>query len=201
MFRTRGNMPAEPPQEVTQLLLAWYAGDKTALEQLIPLVYDELRRLAHRCLRGENSRVALQSTELVHEAYSRLIDFERVRWQDRAHFFAISAQLMRSILVDLARSRHRLKRGGGILPVSLDEGAVVAVETSTDIAALDDALNALAKLDPRKAHVVELRFFGGLSVKETAEVLKVSAETVHRDWKLAKVWLLRELSRGVEYGG
>jgi RNA polymerase sigma factor (TIGR02999 family) len=193
-------MPAGPPQEVTQLLLAWNAGDETALEQLIPLVYNELRHLAHRCLRGENSSVALQSTELVHEAYTRLIDFERVRWQDRAHFFAISAQVMRRILVDLARSRHRLKRGGAVFQVSLDEGAVVAAETSAEIAALDDALSALAKLDSRKGHVVELRFFGGLSIKETAEVLKVSADTVQRDWKLAKVWLLRELSRGVGYG-
>jgi RNA polymerase sigma factor (TIGR02999 family) len=193
-------MPTRPPQEVTQLLLAWNAGDEAALEQLVPLVYDELRRLAHRCLSGENSGLALQSTELVHEAYSRLIDFERVRWQGRAHFFAISAQLMRRILVDLARSRHRLKRGGDSFRASLDEGAVVAVEASADIAALDDALAVLARLDPRKSQVVELRFFGGLSIKETAEVLRVSPDTVQRDWKLAKVWLLRELSRGGEYG-
>jgi|SRR5215831_12087053 len=193
-------MPAGPPLEITQLLLAWNAGDETALEQLIPLVYNELRRLAHRCLRGENSGIALQSTELVHEAYSRLIDYHRVGWQDRAHFFAISAQLMRRILVDMARSRQRLKRGAGIFQASLDQGSVLAAEVSPDIAALDEALSALAKLDPRKSRVVELRFFGGLSVKETAEVLKVSPDTVQRDWKLAKVWLLRELSTGVEYG-
>lgn len=187
-------MPPRAPQEITQLLLAWSRGEQDALERLIPLVYAELRRLAHRYMAGERSGVSLQSTELVHEAYQRLIDSSHVRWQDRAHFYAVSAQLMRRILVDFARSRQCLKRGGAAFETSLDEVAAIAREPSADMVALDDALVSLAQLDARKSQVVELRFFGGLSVTETAEVLKVSTDTVLRDWRLAKVWLLRELS-------
>ena len=185
--------PAEP--DVTRLLLAWRNGDDRALEQLIPLVYSELRRLAHRQMRGERPGHMLQTTALVNEAYLRLVDSDRVRWQNRAQFFAISAQLMRRILVDAARSRGSLKRGGEDRRVALDEVAVVSHEPDAALMALDDAVTALAALDPRKGQVVELRYFGGLSVEETAEVLQVSAETVMRDWKMAKLWLLRELTR------
>jgi len=188
-------MTTPSPQEVTQLLLAWNQGDETALEKLIPLVYDELRRLAHHYMGGERAGHTLQTTALVNEAYLRLIDSSQVRWQSRAHFFAVSAQLMRRILVDFARSRHYFKRGGGAHQVSLDEALVVSQERSADLVALDDALTALARIDARKSQVVELRFFGGLSVEEAAEVLKVSPDTVMRDWGLAKVWLLRELSK------
>src|SRR5438034_1472274 len=183
------------PKEVTQLLVAWSNGDKVALEQLMPLVYDELRRLAHRYMGRERPGHTLQTTALVNEAYLRLVNSREVRWQNRAHFFAVSAQMMRRILVDFARSRQYLKRGGGALQVSLAEAAGITSERGADLVALDDALNALAEVDKRKSEVVELRFFGGLSVEETAEVLKVSAETVMRDWKLAKVWLLRELEK------
>ncbi len=180
-------------QEITELLLAWGHGDETALERLMPMVYDELRRLAHRYLAGERPGHTLQTTALVNEAYLRLIDSSRVRWQNRAHFFAVSAQLMRRILVDFARSRHKLKRGGDAVQVSFDEAAVISREPSADLIALDESLKALASFDERKSKVVELRFFGGLSVEETAEVLQVSPDTVMRDWSLAKVWLLREL--------
>ncbi|MGH9941887.1 MAG: sigma-70 family RNA polymerase sigma factor [Pyrinomonadaceae bacterium] len=182
------------PHEVTQLLLAWNQGDEAALDKLIPLVSEELRRLARHYMSGERAGHLLQTTALVNEAYLRLVDSSRVRWQNRAHFFAVSAQLMRRILVDLARSRQRLKRGGEALQVSLAEAMIVPQERGTDLVALDEALGALAVLDERKAQVVELRFFGGLSVEETAEALQVSADTVMRDWKTAKVWLLRELS-------
>lgn len=161
----------------------------------MPLVYDELRRLAHRYLAGERPGHTLQTTALVNEAYLRLIDSSRVRWQNRAHFFGVSAQLMRRILVDFARSRHKLKRGGGAVQVSLDEAAIISHEPSADLIALDEALKALADFDERKSKVVELRFFGGLTVEETAEVLQVSTDTVMRDWSLAKVWLLRELKK------
>jgi len=183
------------PQEVTRLLLAWNDGDESALEKLVPQVYQELRRLAKRQMRREHPEHSLQTTALINEAYLRLVDLRNVQWQNRAHFFALCARLMRRILVDFARSRHYAKRGGGAQPVSLDESLVVSPTHSTDLVAVDDALKALAKVDGRKAQVVELRFFGGLTVEESAEVLKVSPETVRRDWKLAKVWLVRELSQ------
>jgi len=182
------------PQEVTRLLLAWNQGDESALEKLVPQVYQELRRLAKRQMRGEHPDHTLQTTALINEAYLRLVDLRNIQWQNRAHFFALCARLMRRILVDFARSRHYAKRGGGAHPVSLDRSLVVSPAHSTDLVAVDDALKALTKVDARKAQVVELRFFGGLTVEETAEVLKVSPETVQRDWKLAKAWLLRELS-------
>jgi RNA polymerase sigma factor (TIGR02999 family) len=181
-------------QEITQLLLAWNKGDEKALDRLIPLVHEELHRLAHRYMAGERAGHPLQTTALVNEAYLRLVDSSRVRWQNRAHFFAVSAQLMRRILVDVARARKKLKRGGDVIQVPLDEAAAISQEPSADLVALDEALQMLASFDERKSKVVELRFFGGLSVDETAEVLKVSPITVIRDWNLAKVWLLRELA-------
>ena len=188
-------MATPSTHEVTKLLLAWSQGDETVLEKLTPLVYEELRRLAHRYMARERPDHTLQTTALVNEAYLRLIDQKNVQWQNRAHFFAISAQMMRRILVDFARSRQYQKRGGQLHQVSLDKVLEVAQGQGADLVALDDALSALAAIDPRKSQVVELRFFGGLSVEETAEVLKVSPETVTRDWRMAKVWLLRELSR------
>ena len=185
-------MAATSPQEVTGLLLAWSEGEQTAFEKLVPLVYAELRRVAHRYMGRERPGHSLQTTALVNEAYLRLIDARRVRWQNRAHFFAVSAQLMRRILVDFARSRQYLKRGGAAQKVSFDEALVISKEQGQDLVALDDALKALAAIDGRKSQVVELRFFGGLSIAETAEVLKVSPDTVLRDWRLAKVWLTRE---------
>jgi RNA polymerase sigma factor (TIGR02999 family) len=182
-------------QEITQLLLAWNEGDARALDQLMPLVHDELHLLAHRYMTGERAGHPLQTTALVNEAYLRLIDSSRVRWQNRAHFFAVSAQLMRRILVDVARARRQLKRGGDAAQVSLDEAVTVSSEPPADLIALDDALTALAAFDARKSKVVELRFFGGLTVEETAEVLQISVMTVNRDWGLAKAWLLRELDR------
>jgi RNA polymerase sigma factor (TIGR02999 family) len=190
-----GLMAAPSAQEVTQLLLAWNAGEQTALEKLIPLVYAELRRVAHRYMRREQLGHSLQTTALVNEAYLRLIDARNVRWQNRAHFFAISAQLMRRILVHSARARKSLKRGGEVQKVSFDEALVVSKNYGENLVALDDALRALAAMDARKSQVVELRCFGGLSVEETAEVLKVSPDTVLRDWKLAKTWLSREMRK------
>jgi RNA polymerase sigma factor (TIGR02999 family) len=184
-----------PSQGVTKLLLAWSEGQNTALEKLVPLVYQELRRVARRYMYGERLGHTLQTTALVNEAYLRLIDSRKVRWQNRAHFFAISAQLMRRILVDFARSRRYQKRGGGVQNVTLDEGLIMAPQQGRQLLELDDALSALAKTDARKARVVELRFFGGLSVEETATVLKVSPDTVLRDWRLAKAWLGREMGR------
>lgn len=186
-------MRSPSPPEITRLLVAWGDGDRSALEELAPLVHSELHRLAHRYLRRERPGHTLQTSALVNEAYVRLIDWKNVRWQNRAHFFAVSAQLMRRILVDFARDRRYLKRGGGALRVSLGEAAALPVEQGADLVALDGALAALAEVDPRKAQVVEMRFFGGLTVEEVAEVLGVSKETVMRDWRLAKVWLLREL--------
>ena len=190
-------MGDEPPSgDVTAILRAWSDGDRGALDRLTPIVYDELRRLARRYMRGERAGHSLQTSALVNEAYMRLVDYKRMQWQNRAHFFAVSAQLMRRILVDHAR-RHNLKRGGGVPHVSLDDAAVVGGgEPSADLVALDDALNALARLDPRKVQVVEMRFFGGLSVDETAAVLQISAVTVMRDWSTAKAWLYRELTGG-----
>lgn len=182
------------PPDLTQLLLAWSKGEQEALERLVPLVYGELRRMASRYMSRERADHPLQTTALVHEAYLRLLDSKQVRWQNRGHFFAVSAQLMRRILVDFARSRRTLKRGEGAPKVTLNEAIHGAAEPSEDLVALDDALQALSAIDQRKAKVVELRFFGGLSVEETADALGVSADTVMRDWKLAKVWLLRELS-------
>jgi RNA polymerase sigma factor (TIGR02999 family) len=184
------------PREVTQLLLAWNDGDESALEKLVPLVYEELRRLARRYMRRERPDHTLQTTALINEAYLQLVDIRNVHWQNRAHFFALCARLMRRILVDFARTRNYAKRGGGARPLSLDESPAVSPARSTDLVAVDEALNALTKIDDRKAQVVELRFFGGLTVEESAEVLKVSPETVRRDWRLAKVWLLRELRAG-----
>jgi RNA polymerase sigma-70 factor (ECF subfamily) len=180
-------------EDLTQLLMAWSDGDACALDKLIPLVHDELRRLAHRYMSGERTGHTLETTALVNEAYIRLIDSSRVRWQNRAHFFAVSAQLMRRILVDYARSHRSTKRGGGLQPVPLDETLALSPDRDPDLVALDEALVRLASLDERKSRVVELRFFGGLAVEETAEVLGVSADTVMRDWRLAKAWLMREM--------
>jgi RNA polymerase sigma-70 factor (ECF subfamily) len=184
-----------PIGEVSGLLRAWGGGDRAALDRLTPIVYEELRRLASHYMRGERPGHSLQATALVNEAYMRLVDYKGMQWQNRAHFFAVSAQLMRRILVDHAR-RHNLKRGGGVQHVSLDETAIVGGDRAPDLVALDDALDAMARLDPRKVQVVEMRFFGGLSVEETAEVLKVSSVTVMRDWSTAKAWLYRELAGG-----
>src|SRR5262245_16395647 len=182
------------PHRVTQLLLSWREGDEAALAELVPLVFDEHRRLAKRHMRTEKNGHVLQTTALINEAYVRLIDLSRVRWQDRAHFFAIASRLMRRILVDFARAGAAKKRGGEHEIVRLDTKAVIADGPDADLVALDDALNALAKVDERKSRVVEMRFFGGLTVEETAESLGVSPETVMRDWRMAKLWLLRELS-------
>jgi RNA polymerase sigma-70 factor, ECF subfamily len=188
-------MTAGSTIEVTQLLLAWSDGDRTALEALTPLVYAELHRLAGRYMRGERPGHQLQTTALVNEAYLRLIDLKQVCCQNRAHFFAIAARLMRHILVDFARERLQTRRGGGTQQVSLAEAVEVSMERAPDFVALDDALKSLAKIDSRKSRLVELRFFGGLSVEETAEVLQVSPRTVMREWSLARDWLYRELSK------
>ncbi len=182
--------------EVTSLLRGWRQGDAAALDKLMPLVYDELHRLAHRYMVHEQAGHTLQTTALVNEAYIRLIDTRQVEWRDRAHFFAISANLMRRILVEFARSRHSGKRGGEGHRVDLDESAVFPFAPDADLVALNDALDALSTVDAREAQVVELRFFGGLSVEETAEVLKVSTNTIMRDWNHAKVWLLHQLKHG-----
>ena len=189
------NKEAQGPDntEVSGLLRAWSDGDRAALDRLTPIVYDELRRLARHYMRGERPGHSLQTTALVNEAYMRLIDYKSMQWQNRAHFFAVSSQLMRRILIDHAR-RHNLKRGGGVQHVSLEETAVVSDARAADLVALDDAMDTLAHIDPRKVQVVEMRFFGGLSVEETAEVLKVSPVTVMRDWSTAKAWLYRELT-------
>jgi RNA polymerase sigma-70 factor, ECF subfamily len=183
-------------QPVTKLLVAWGKGEEAALQKLTPLVYQELRRMARRYMLGERAGHTLQATALVHEAYLKLIDCKQVRWQNRAHFFAISSQLMRRILVDFARAKGYQKRGGGAHKTTFDEGLIMAPGRGRELLALDSALDALAKIDGRKARVVELRFFGGLSADETAQVLKVSAETVLRDWRLAKAWLTREMGEG-----
>jgi RNA polymerase sigma factor (TIGR02999 family) len=181
------------PTKVTGLLLKWGQGDEGALEQLIPLVHRELHQIARRCMAGERPGHSLQATALVNEAFVRLVDGKAVAWHDRAHFLAVSARVMRRILVDHARARHYQKRGGHAAKVTFDEGLVVTKEPGQDFVALDDALQALAAIDERKSQVIELRFFGGLSVEETASVLKVSPDTVMRDWRLAKVWLRREM--------
>jgi len=188
-----------PREEVSGLLRAWSDGDQRALERLTPVVYDELHRLARRYMRRERSGHSLQTTALVNEAYMRLVDYRRMEWQDRAHFFAVAAQVMRRILVEHAR-RHNLKRGGGVQHMSLEQAAVVGGDEDADLTALDDAMNALARIDSRKVRVVEMRFFGGLSVEETAEVLKVSPITVKREWRAARAWLYRELTGGTTNG-
>jgi RNA polymerase sigma factor (TIGR02999 family) len=188
-------MNPDPPPEITGLLKAWAEGDNAALERLTPLVYDELRRIARRYMAKERAGNSMQATALVNEAFLRLVEIDKVRWQDRAHFFAVSAQMMRRILVDAARARASEKRGGAVVKVDLNESIDAMPDRGRELVALDEALNALAQLDPRKAKVVEMRFFGGLSVDETAEVLKISGQSVMRDWKLARVWLMREMGR------
>jgi RNA polymerase sigma factor (TIGR02999 family) len=188
------------PADVTGLLLAWGGGDREALDRLVPLVHHQLRQIARKHMAGERAGHSLQPTALVNEAYLRLIDLERVQWQNRAHFFAMAARLMRRILVDAARSRDQQKRGGGAPILSFDEALVIPSQPGQDLVALDDALIALAAFDSRKSQVVEMRFFGGLNIDETAEVLNISRDTVKRDWAFAKLWLLRELS-GAEREG
>jgi RNA polymerase sigma-70 factor, ECF subfamily len=189
-------MKAFSPQEVSRLLQSWSGGERGALEQLIPLVYGELHQLAHRYLRQERSGHLLQTTALVNEVYLRLVAASRIQWQDRAHFFAMSAKLMRRVLVEYARSDRSLKRGGQAEQVGLEEALEVLQVKDEDVLAVDGGLSALSRLDPRKAQVVELRIFGGLSVEEAAEALGVSRETVLRDWRLAKAWLRREMRKG-----
>jgi RNA polymerase sigma factor (TIGR02999 family) len=199
----RGGTDAGEPDtgEVSSLLVAWSEGDQGALERLTPIVYNELRRLASHYMQNEREGHTLQATALVHEAYTRLVDYRRMQWQGRAHFFAVAAQLMRRILVEHAR-KHGVKRGAGYRHVSLDEALIVgpAKMADPDLVALDDAMNALARMDQRKVQVVELRYFGGLSVEDTAEVLKVSTVTVKRDWRMARTWLYRELTGGNDHG-
>jgi RNA polymerase sigma factor (TIGR02999 family) len=189
-------MGRESPEEVTQMLLDWSNGDKEALDKLVPLVYDELRRLAHRFMSREREGHTLQTTALVNEAYLKLIDQRNVSWQNRAHFFAVSAKLMRRILVDYARSRRYAKREGETRKVTLEEAAIVSKERGADLIAVDDALISLEAVDLRKCQVVELRFFGGLTIDETAEVMQTSHATIERDWTTARAWLYREISRG-----
>ena len=197
-------MPTTGSVEITALIRAWGGGDQTALERLTPLVYDELRRIARRYMRKQGGGHSLQTTALVHEAYLHLIDARNANWQDRAHFFAVSAQIMRRILVDLARARATQKRGGGTrnidhsTAVNLDDIAAPDCGRSAELLALDEALIRLEELDARKASVIELRFFGGLTVEEAAAVLKVSPQTIMRDWRLARVWLAREMRKQVD---
>jgi len=181
------------PSGVTQLLRAWGDGDQSALKHLAPIVYKELHRLAHRHMSRENESHTLQTTALIHEAYLRLVDFERVQWQDRAHFFAVCSRLMRRILVDFARKRDSLKRGGNERKLTLEEELIVSADVPRQLLDLEEALTKLAQKDPRKSAVVEMKFFGGLKIKEIAEVLKVSPDTVKRDWNMARAWLLREM--------
>jgi RNA polymerase sigma factor (TIGR02999 family) len=186
----------EPPSEVTQLLQVWRGGDRKALDALLPLVYKELRRLAHFQLRNERPNHTLQSAALVHEAYFRLVGMNRLQWESRTHFFAIAAQLMRQILVDYARRHGAAKRGGSVCKLSLDEGAMMSPrKKDVEVVALDDALIGLAKIDPRQSRVVELRFFAGLSLGQISEVLEIAPATVQRDWTAARAWLHREISR------
>jgi len=193
-------MGAVSSREVTVLLQAWGRGDEEALQKLMPLVYEQLHAAARRYMAGEHRGHTLQTTALIHEAYLRLVDIRQVKWQDRAHFFAVCAQLMRRILIDFARSRGYQKRGGAGHQVNFDEALLVTAQPDVNLVAVHEALSRLAQVDARKSKVVELRFFGGLGVKETAEVMKISTDTVMRDWKLAKVWLLRELSVGARDG-
>ena len=185
----------DPSHRVTELLTAWSSGDESALSELVPFVIDELKRIARRHMRSQRHGHVLQTTALVNEAYIRLCDLSGMRWQNRTHFLAMASRLMRRVLVDLARAEASQKRGGGFIAVTLDEASASSGATA-NLIALDDALAALSQIDPRKGQVVELRFFGGLSVEETAEFLKVSPQTVLRDWRLAKAWLLREMNAG-----
>ncbi|MGA9498142.1 MAG: sigma-70 family RNA polymerase sigma factor [Terriglobales bacterium] len=182
-----------PSSNITELLRAWGDGDQSALEQLTPIVYQELHSLARRQMSRENAGHTLQATALIHEVYLRLVEFDSVQWQDRAHFFAVCARLMRRILIDFARSHDSLKRGGNDRKLTLEEGLIVSADVPAQLMDLEQALTRLAQDDPRKSSVVELRFFGGLTVKETAEVLKISPDTVMRDWSMARAWLLREM--------
>jgi RNA polymerase sigma factor (TIGR02999 family) len=182
------------PQHVTQLLVAWSSGDEAARDELMPLVYEELRRLAHHYLRRERPGHTLQTSALVNEAFLRLVDQTNIQWQNRAHFYGIAARLMRQILVDYARRQRYAKRGGDAQRVQLDESIIVSPERAAEVVALDDALKGLAKIDHRQSEIVELRFFGGLSIEETAEVLAVSPGTVMRDWTIAKAWLRRAIT-------
>jgi len=195
-----GSMGPTSVHEITQLLRAWSAGDEESLDRLTPLVYRELHRAAQRYMNRQQPDHTLQATALVNEVYLRLVAFKEVSWADRAHFFAVCAQLMRRILTDWARGQQYLKRGKGARHVSFDEALVVSPERGSDLVALDEALKALSEVNSRRSQVVELRFYGGLSVEETAGVLKISPETVMRDWKLAKLWLLREMSGGKQVG-
>lgn len=181
-------------EEITQLLRGWSDGDEQALEKLTPILYKELHRMAHRYMRQERPGHTLQTTALINEAYLRLIGWKNVRWQNRAQFFGVSARLMRKILVDFARSRNYAKRGAGARVISLEDAPGVSTDRARDIVALDEALERLAAMDARKSQIVELRFFGGLSLEETAEVLKVSSRTIRREWELAKTWLGREMT-------
>lgn len=183
------------PHEITAQLIAWSKGDAAALEQLMPAVYQELRRIADHYLRSEQSGHSLQPTALVHEAYLRLIDQKQVEWHNRAHFFGVAAQMMRRILIDHAKAKHRIKRGGTAPKISLDETVSFTRERAAELVALDDALQVLGEIDERKSRIVELRYFGGLTVEETAQVLGISDKTVMRDWKLAKAWLYDEINR------
>lgn len=183
-------------QEISRLLVAWGNGDQAAADQLMPLVYGELRRMARRCMAGQPLGHTLQTTALIHEAYLKLVGREDQRWQNRAHFFGVAAQAMRHILVDYARARHAAKRGGEARTIALDEAALVSTDQAGEMVALDEALDRLNELAPRQSRVVELRYFAGMSMDEAAEVLRVSPETVSRDWRMAKVWLLRELQAG-----
>ena len=185
-----------PSHEVTQLLFEWSEGNQAALDKLMPMVYEELRRLAHQYLRKERKGRTMQTSDLVHEAYLRLVDQRHVHWQNRAHFYGIAAELMRRILVDRARRQRRIKRGGGAALITLDQGMVISREPVVDVIEIDEVLTRLAQIDKRKARIVELRFFGGLEVAETAAFLEISETTVMRDWKMAKAWLHRELSCG-----
>ena len=182
-----------PRQQASQLLAAWTNGDPAARDELLPVVYAEWRRLAHHYMAGERPGHTLQTTALVHEAYIRLVDLDRMQWRDRAHFFAMAATLMRRILVDSARQRLRDKRGGGVEVTSLDEHQILAATPSVDVVALDDALDELSRMDPQQSRIVELRFFGGLTIEETAEALDISPATVKRDWVSAKAWLYTQV--------
>ncbi|HET9218297.1 MAG TPA: sigma-70 family RNA polymerase sigma factor [Terriglobia bacterium] len=186
--------------EVTQLLLSWRRGNAAALDRLVPLVYQQLRRLARRYMAGQNPGHTLQATGLVNEAFVRLIDCQQINWKDRAHFFAVSAQLMRRVLIEFARAGRYQKRGGGMKKTIFDDALILSPQRGQDLIALDDALQVFASSFPRQSQVVEFKFFGGLSVEETAEVLEVSPVTVMRDWQFAKAWLARELKKGGKYG-
>lgn len=191
-------MPPGTSHPVTELLTRWSSGDTSAREALVPLVYNELRRIARRCLSGQRSDHTLQPTALVHEAYLRLVRYDSIDWRDRAHFFALAAQIMRQILVDHARKQMAAKRGGNAVTLVVNEASAVAKQTSLDLLALDDALKQLASLDPRQSQIVELRFFGGLSIEETAEAVNISPATIKREWATARLWLLQEMNQGAQ---